>query len=587
MKRFLQNPNCFLVVLLALWTVLNIFQGIYTELANDEAYYWVLSKDISWGYYDHPPMIGWLVGLSTAIVGNTQLGVRLFCLLLQPISLYLFWTLVRTPGSTRSTALCYFLVAFSIPLLQLYGFIASPDAPLLFCTAFLLWGYKRFLDCPEDDFSTMRAVTTTVVLAIAAAMICYAKYHGVLVIGLIVLSNFSLFRSPRFYAAAALAVMFFLPHIVWQYSHDWVSFEYHLSGRTSAFEWENVWLYVVNFIATFNPLLLPLFFVMMFRRANQGGSVGPDLFVTALKYLTWGFLAFFLWSTRNLHVQPQWLIPVVFPMLYFVVRGARRRPAMRRYVLRVGGVMVLLFVVFRVFVMSYTGDKINADIFNNDRYTAFADSLGGRPLITNGNYVSASKMRFYGHNAAWARPDIMSRSSHYQFMDMDSHLYMKQVAVEISDSAHLAYNREQKDSLFGYVKIWEYNIYYDTISDYIPSRYVTVKVDLPDKMLAGREVMFEVEVANPYPFNIPLGSGRNHFELTLQLRRDRFHSVQIPMPLRSTYVPANGAVRENVHLLVPRIDTAPYTAGFALVRFPYGAWFNSERKEVQIINTNR
>lgn len=587
MKRYLSTPNGFLVVLLSLWTLLNLVQGYFTELANDEAYYWVLSHDLSFGYFDHPPMFGWLIGLSGIMVGDSELGVRFLLILLQPVYLYLFWTLVRGENPTRRLAFIYFMVAFSLPTLQLYGFIATPDAPLLFFTVLVLWLYNKFLKIDRYDYKSTSAIGYTVGLGAAAAALCYSKYHGILIIGFIVLSNVRLFGNPRFYWAILVAALCYAPHLHWQYQHDWVSFNYHLTARTSSFDLENLWLYFVNLVGVYNIFLLPFFFMLLVKMdGREQSATGFDPILRALKYITWGFLGFFLWSTRNVHVQPQWLIPISFAMLYFLVRGARTRKRLQSYLMKVGGVCVVLFLTIRIFAMSYSGTELNLEIFNNKQYKEFADSLGGRPFLSSNNYVSASKMRFYGGNPAHCRSNVNARSNHYEFMPLDAQLYMKPVAIEIWDIMITAMTDEQKKPLCNYRKLWKYDVYYDTISNYIPSQDIDVECVLPDKVLTGQDIAIDVVINNPYPYSIPLGKGRDKFELFLHLHNKQFGMTMISVPLKAAYLPPNQNIKEYTRITVPsNTPTAIYNAGFTLMRYPYGSWFNSPRTEIQVVNT--
>jgi len=67
---------------------LRLVAAAFTPITFDEAYYWMWSKHLAGGYYDHPPMVALLIRLGTLIAGDTELGVRLVSILLAlPMSL--------------------------------------------------------------------------------------------------------------------------------------------------------------------------------------------------------------------------------------------------------------------------------------------------------------------------------------------------------------------------------------------------------------------------------------------------------------------------------------------------------------------
>jgi hypothetical protein len=59
------------------------------------SYYWMWSKHLAGGYYDHPPGVAVVIG-SHLIAGDTELGVRLVSILL---ALPMSWAVYRTPRS--------------------------------------------------------------------------------------------------------------------------------------------------------------------------------------------------------------------------------------------------------------------------------------------------------------------------------------------------------------------------------------------------------------------------------------------------------------------------------------------------------
>ena len=73
--------------------------ALVLPLSADEAYYWLWSKHLDFGYFDPPPAIAWLIYPGTLVFGDTDLGVRLCGILL---SIAATWPTVVTPQNAKS-----------------------------------------------------------------------------------------------------------------------------------------------------------------------------------------------------------------------------------------------------------------------------------------------------------------------------------------------------------------------------------------------------------------------------------------------------------------------------------------------------
>src|ERR1700693_5154948 len=81
--RLVRNTALTVLALVAL----RLVAAAWTPLTFDEAYYWMWSKHLAGGYYDHPPMVAVVIRLGTMIAGDTEFGVRLVSILLAlPVS---------------------------------------------------------------------------------------------------------------------------------------------------------------------------------------------------------------------------------------------------------------------------------------------------------------------------------------------------------------------------------------------------------------------------------------------------------------------------------------------------------------------
>src|SRR6266704_6784797 len=104
------NPNEARLVLNTVLTILalvavRLVAAAYTPITFDEAYYWMWSKHLAGGYYDHPPMVAYVIRAGTMIAGDTELGVRLISILLAlPMSFAVYQTAGILFGGRRVAA---------------------------------------------------------------------------------------------------------------------------------------------------------------------------------------------------------------------------------------------------------------------------------------------------------------------------------------------------------------------------------------------------------------------------------------------------------------------------------------------------
>src|ERR1700726_4618840 len=99
--RLVRNTAVTIQALVAL----RLVSATWTPLTFDEAYYWMWSKHLAFGYYDHPPMVAYVIRLGTMVAGDTELGVRLVSILLAlPMSFAVFRSAVILFGGMRVAA---------------------------------------------------------------------------------------------------------------------------------------------------------------------------------------------------------------------------------------------------------------------------------------------------------------------------------------------------------------------------------------------------------------------------------------------------------------------------------------------------
>ena len=114
-----------------------LFAGLIASAAfclpvlEDEAYYWAWSRTLALHYFDHPPLIAWLIRGAQSMVGDRFVACRLVslsCMLLTAVGV-LGTTHRLTQQSAGSRAAAAWALAASL-LFAVALLAATPDAPL-------------------------------------------------------------------------------------------------------------------------------------------------------------------------------------------------------------------------------------------------------------------------------------------------------------------------------------------------------------------------------------------------------------------------------------------------------------------------
>ena len=142
-----------------------------------------------------------------------------------------------------------------------------------------------------------------------AALLLYSKYHGILIIFFTVLSNLRLILNGKAWFAWFICLLFYLPHLYWQYSHDFPSVQFHLFERAAN---EYHLKYTLSYIGDQLLLAGPLTGWLIIWAALKYHTTND--FEKALKYSMVGIYIFFLLSTLRGRVEANWTMSAFIPL---------------------------------------------------------------------------------------------------------------------------------------------------------------------------------------------------------------------------------------------------------------------------------
>ncbi len=313
------------LILVAALAALSAFRVYYIgelPLSEDEAYYWVWSRDLAWGYFDQGPMVAWLIRLGTMALGVNPAGVRLGAV----------------AGGLALSLLIYRCAArlHRDPALGLVLALAM-NATILFSAGAVIHTY----DTPQAFFWLLCCYWAARAMAEDAPR---AWYGAGAALGLALLSKYSSLLLPlmilgflladperRFWLrrkepwlGLLIALLVFSPNLAWNASHGWATVAFN-AARVGQ-DWNFT---TFEFLGGQAGLIGPLMFgllawglLLAWRRARAGDFLQAFWLWTSLPVM-----ALFVLLSAKTRVQPNWAAPAY--LTAFIAAGSAIAPRAR------------------------------------------------------------------------------------------------------------------------------------------------------------------------------------------------------------------------------------------------------------------
>jgi 4-amino-4-deoxy-L-arabinose transferase-like glycosyltransferase len=301
--RLVRNTAVTILALVAA----RLVAAAWTPLTFDEAYYWMWSKHLAGGYYDHPPGVAVVIRLGTMIAGDTELGVRLVSILL---ALPMSWAVYRAAtilfGGVRVAATATMLL--NVTLMAAVGtLIVTPDAPLLVAASFVLFFLSKVLQTGRGAW--WLAVGAAVGAALLSKYTALFFGPAILIWLLIVPKLRRWLVSPWPYLGGLVALAIFSPVILWNADHHWVSFIKQI-GRARIEDFRPA--FIGELIPTQIVFATPLVFILgaMGLYALLKPQSGASAARTLINATFWTIVMYFIWHSLHARVEANWFAPV-------------------------------------------------------------------------------------------------------------------------------------------------------------------------------------------------------------------------------------------------------------------------------------
>jgi 4-amino-4-deoxy-L-arabinose transferase-like glycosyltransferase len=408
------------------FTLLRIALAAVLPLTPQEAYYWLWSRELAWSYFDHPPLASYSIALTTALLGSTSFGIKMAAVVWS-LGLNVVWArLILDLGSNRRQLLWSLLALNLVGIIEAYGVVIAPDAPLLFAWGATLW-------------ATWRAVATGngrwwLAAGIFLGLGLLAKYPAVLLAPAIALFLLASKRQrhwlgrPEPYLGLLLAAVVFAPVIMWNAQHDWASFAFQTTQRATGMgRWQP--RYLLQMIGTQLVAATPYLLVIAVLAWIAGlrdwrGLLRDDGRLLLMAAATVPLVLFTLTSLRSM-VKPNWLAPAYAPLVVLAIRTRVSGDAIPRS-LRIGLASSAMLLLAAVLAMTRPGAMIaEADTWGGwpeaarriDQIQRELAARGEASFVFSTNYKNSALLAFHraGHPRTYAQGIYGERALQFDF----------------------------------------------------------------------------------------------------------------------------------------------------------------------------
>ncbi len=291
--------------LIAALTAMRLIYACAIDLRTDEAYYWTWSKENVLCFLDHPPMIAWFIRFGTAIFGDTNLGVRFAGILAMLVTQLLLADIVRrVTHDLRAIVLAVLMPEAAL----YYGLLmakVSPDVALIPFAVAMVWALLRLAESGDGRWwlaaglfaglSLLSKFTAVMLLPAVAAFILVPGWRRRWLL------------SPYPWAAAVIAIVLFLPVLIWNAGHDWASFKFQLVRATATHQLSlrTVGDYIGLQFGLVGFVLLPVVLFGLTLTAWRGYRRGEAVAILLSTAVIVPF-GYFFWKSLSLRVGDTW-----------------------------------------------------------------------------------------------------------------------------------------------------------------------------------------------------------------------------------------------------------------------------------------
>lgn len=421
--------------IIVIFTLLRIAAFSVMGLMTQDAYYSYYADNLALSYYDHPPMVAYMISLFFSIFGKSVFVLHMADFVVTSGTLTFLYLFLRNilQGDQLKKA---FLLVFTAPFITILSINTTPDVPLLFFWSLgLLLGYYAIT---RGDWKYWLSA------GFVAGCAFTSKYTGLfLPAGLFLFMLLSREHrkniiSWKFVSYAVMTLLAMSPVIIWNIQHDFISFLYQSSQRASdVAEFNFDYTLFFGYLGSQLALALPLLFLLLYRSVytigdhRRFGQLSEGIRYAASfalpMFLLFTTVALFYWVKIN-WIMPVYLSGSVLAAMYLKGWKWLRVQTIFSIVLHIVGIVELTLMPISIKSEDtwWGWDKLaqNIEVVAKENPDAF--------IFSDDSYKTSAALNFYLDQHIYAGNIIGAPAFQFALNDKDLEHLKGQTAIYVS-----------------------------------------------------------------------------------------------------------------------------------------------------------
>lgn len=223
-----------LFLLIIVGTALRLLFTTTTELSADEVYYWTYALKLQWNYFDHPPIVAWLIRLTTGnLLFNNEFFVRVGAVVACAICTWLVFKIGSLLQNQQTGWFAALLYTASVYGSITIGANIIPDSAEM---VFWLSSVLLLIKISRLTTTMQKANLLWCLFGLMVGLCIMSKVHGAFLwfgaVLYVLVINRNWLKYRGIYLAAVITLVIISPIIIWNVQNNFISYKFH-SGRIS------------------------------------------------------------------------------------------------------------------------------------------------------------------------------------------------------------------------------------------------------------------------------------------------------------------------------------------------------------------